>query len=137
MTGKRPGSIARALGATEALGTSHLMIFVPSVDREGKKLRGRSWARETLRILGTLFRGATAFPKGLGVWRDDRAGERLVFDETMIVFSYVATKDLTPAALAELRRFLHLMGREAGQGEVGLVFDGHYIGISKFDEEVT
>jgi hypothetical protein len=110
------------------------MVFVPSVDRDGRKLKGASWTRSTLRTLGRLFRGTTAYPRGLGVWRDDQARGRLVYDETTIVFSYVAPADLAPAALAELRAFLHRLGREANQGEVGLVLDGHYIGITGFDE---
>jgi hypothetical protein len=110
------------------------MIFVPSADRSGKKLRGPSWTRPVLRTLGKLFRGATAYPKGLGVWRDDRAGGRLVFDDTTIVFSYVAPTDLTNESLGELRAFLHRMGRETNQGEMGLVLDGHYIGMTTFDE---
>lgn len=69
-----------------------------------------------------------------GVWRDDKAGGRLVHDDTTIVFSYVDPGDLTDAALDALRRFLHRMGREARQGEVGLVLDGHYIGITEFEE---
>jgi hypothetical protein len=57
-----------------------------------------------------------------------------VFDDTTIVFSYVAPQDLTPGTLAELREFLHRLGRETNQGEIGLVLDGHYIGITGFDE---
>jgi len=135
MSRKRVEGAARALGANQPLGTVHLMIFVPSVDREGKKLKGRSWTRPTLEVLGELFRGATAYPRGLGVWRDDRAGGKLVFDDTTIVFSYVAPDDLTRETLATLRSYLHRMGREANQGEIGLVLDGHYIGITEYDEE--
>lgn len=109
------------------------MIFVPSVDRDGRKLKGRSWTRPTLEILGRLFRGATAFPKGLGVWRDDNAAGKLVFDDTTIVFSYIAPSELTKKALQGLREFLHRMGRETNQGEVGLVMDGHYIAITQFE----
>ncbi len=134
MSSKRAELAARALGASQPLGTAHLMIFVPSADRDGKKLKGPSWTRPTLRTLGKLFRGATAYPKGLGVWRDDQAGGTLVFDDTTIVFSYVAPKDLTNDALLELRSFLHRLGRETNQGEMGLVLDGHYIGITTFDE---
>ena len=134
MSKKRAEGAARALGASQPLGTAHLMIFVPSADRAGKKLKGPSWTKPTLRTLGRLFRGATAYPKGLGVWRDDQAGGRLVFDDTTIVFSYVAPADLTAVALRELRGFLHRLGRETNQGEIGLVLDGHYIGITEFDE---
>ena len=131
---KRAEGAARALGASEPLGTAHLMIFVPSADRDGRKLKGPTWTKPTLRTLGKLFRGATAYPEGLGVWRNDEADGKLVFDETTIVFSYVAPADLTTATLGELRTFLHRLGRETNQGEVGLVLDGHYIGITEFDE---
>lgn len=134
MSKARVGKAARALGAGSALGTIHLMLFVPSVDRTGRKLAGRSWTRAALTVLGKLFRGATAYPQGLGVWRDDAAGGRLVFDDTTIVFSYISPEDLTAPALRELRSLLHRLGREANQGEVGLVLDGHYIGITQFDE---
>lgn len=133
MTRKRAEGAAQALGASQPLGTVHLMIFVPSADRTGRRIKA-SWTKPTLQTLGSLFRGATAYPRGLGVWRDDRAGGKLVFDDTTIVFSYVAPMDLTAAALRELRIFLHRMGRETNQGEIGLVLDGHYIGITKFDE---
>jgi len=125
---------ARALGAIRPQGTVHLLIFVPSADRAGRKLKGPSWTKPTLSVLGRLFRGATAYPRGLGVWRDDEAGGTLVFDDTTIVFSYVAPEDLTPAALGELRGYLHRLGKETNQGEVGLVLDGKYLGIASFDE---
>jgi hypothetical protein len=125
---------ARALGANQPQGTVHLLIFVPSADRTGRKIKGPSWTKPTLSMLGKLFRGATAYPKGLGVWRDDAAGGKLVFDDTTIVFSYVAPRDVTPAALEEPRRFLHRLGKETNQGEVGLVLDGKYLGIASFDE---
>jgi hypothetical protein len=83
---------------------------------------------------GQTLPGSDAFPKGLGVWRDDQAGGKLVFDDTTIVFSYVAPTDLTNESLRELRAFFHRMGRETNQGEMGLVLDGHYIGMTTFDE---
>jgi hypothetical protein len=133
MSRSRTETVAKALGAGRPLGTVHLMVFVPSVDRDGRRLRGRSWTRATLRVLGELFRGATAFPRGLGVWRDDQRGGRLVFDATTIAFSYVASENLTAAALGRLRKYLHRMGQEARQGEIGLVLDGHYIAITDFE----
>ena len=36
--------------------------------------------------------------------------------------------------LSDLRAFLHRFGREANQGEVGLIVDGDYYGISHYDE---
>lgn len=53
----------------------------------------------------------------------------------MIVFSYVAEGDLTTNALSELYRTLSRMGREALQGEIGVVIDGTYYGITEYVEE--
>lgn len=47
---------------------------------------------------------------------------------------YAAPHDITDEALARLRAFLHRLGREAQQGEVGIVFDGQYYGITDYDE---
>ena len=85
-------------------------------------------------MFGRLFRGATAFPPGRGVWRDDARGGELVFDDTVLVTSYVDPAVLQGSSLRELRRFLHQLGREARQGEIGIVVGGHYYGITEFDD---
>jgi hypothetical protein len=51
------------------------------------------------------------------------------------VFSYVAEADLTTTALSELYRTLSRMGRQANQGEIGVVIDGKYYGITEYVEE--
>jgi len=109
-------------------------LFVPSVDREGKPIDQAAWREETLRTFGRLFRGATAFPPGRGVWRDDEAAGVLVFDDTVLVTSYVDPKVLDDDCLTELRRFLHRLGRQTRQGEIGIVIGGSYYGITNFDE---
>jgi hypothetical protein len=38
-------------------------------------------------------------------------------------------------SLAELYRTLSRMGREANQGEIGVVIDGKYYGITQYLEE--
>ncbi len=110
-----------------------MTVFIPSVDRDHQPIAQESWADECLTVLGRLFRGATAFPPGRGVWRDDAQEGQLVFDDTVLVTSYVDSDALTDEALAELRRFLHRLGREGRQGEVGAVIGGRYYGITEFD----
>jgi hypothetical protein len=119
---------ARELGADRALGTLQLTIFVPSVDRDRVPIDQIHWREAALDTLARLFQGATAFPPGRGAWRDDARGGALVFDDTVMVVSYV---DPTVFGRVEtqrtLREFLHRMGREARQGEIGVVVGGYYL----------
>jgi hypothetical protein len=90
---------------------------------------------EVLATLGRLFRGATAYPLGRGVWYDDERAGTLLQEKPVIVFSYVAEADLMANALSELYRTLSHMGRQAYQGEIGMVTDDAYYGITEFVEE--
>src|SRR5262245_9171095 len=83
------------------VGTSLIVVFVPSKDRDGQAIDQEYWVNEVLHSLGRLFRGATAYPRGKGVWRDDQRGGTLLTEEPVIVFSYVASADLTSASLTE------------------------------------
>src|SRR5215470_2923433 len=80
------------------VGTSLIVLFVPSQDRDGKPIEQEYWVDEVLTTLGRLFRGATAYPRGRGVWRDDERGGVLLKEEPVIVFSYVTQEALTSAA---------------------------------------
>jgi hypothetical protein len=117
------------------VGASLIVILVPSRDRDGQPIDQEYWVDEVLTTLGRLVRGATAYPGGRGVSRDDEHGETLLREEPVIVFSYVAQADLTTTALSELYRTLSRMGRQAHQGEIGVVIDGKYYGITEYVEE--
>jgi hypothetical protein len=104
-------------------------VFIPSKDRGDEPIDQDYWVGEALRVLGTLFGGATAFPQGKGVWRDDARGGKLLFDEPVVIQCYTNEEALVRQASA-LREFLHHMGREARQGAVGLVIDRDYLEIS-------
>ncbi len=105
-----------------------LVLFIPSVDRFDETIDQDFWVDESLAVLGRLFGGATAFPQGRGVWRDEERGGRLVYDAPVIVQCYTREEDLEAGA-AQLRGFLTRMGREARQGAVGLVIDRDYLEI--------
>jgi hypothetical protein len=119
---------------TLPVGTSLIVVFVPSKDQNGKPINQDYWVGEVLSTLGRLFRGATAYPRGKGVWRDDQSGGTLLTEEPTIVFSYAASSDVSNSALTELYRTLSRMGREARQGEIGVVVDGTYYGITEYAE---
>ena len=115
-------------------GTSLIVVFVPSKDRNGDSIDQDYWVDEVLTTLGRLFRGATAYPRGKGVWRDDDRGGALLKEEPVIVFSYPASEAVSYEALNQLYHTLSRMGREANQGEIGVVIDGKYYGITEYDE---
>ena len=105
-----------------------LVLFVPSVDRFEKPIDQEFWVSEALAVLGRLFGGATAFPQGRGVWRDDERGGQLIFDAPVIMQCYTTEQALEDHAEA-LRDFLMRLGREGQQGAVGLVIDRDYLEI--------
>ncbi len=84
--------------------------------------------------MGTNFGGATAFP-GTGVWRDDERGGELLFEDTVVVFSYVGEADLEGPAGEALFDFAMRLGKETNQGEVGIYVDGEYFGFNNFDRD--
>jgi hypothetical protein len=52
-----------------------------------------------------------------------------------MVTSFADPAALTEESVASLRVFLHQMGREANQGEIGIVIGGDYFGIRTYDAE--
>ena len=117
----------KAFAAQKAEGTV-LVLFIPSVDRRGEPVNQEHWETEALATLGRLFGGATAFPQGRGVWRDDQRAGHLVFDAPVIIQCYTNEEAISEHA-PELREFLVRMGKGAGQGAVGLVIDRTYLEI--------
>jgi len=119
------------------VGSHHVQVFVPSVDRDGKPIKGgqETWVERCLEVMGLAFGGATAFPPARGVWRDDDRGGRLIYDDPVIVFSYAQESALTGPAAEQLSTFLMRLGRDTNQGEVGIFVDGNYYGIQNFEKE--
>jgi hypothetical protein len=126
---------AGALGASKAA-AALLVLFIPSRDRLNKAIDQRFWVEEALNVLGTLFGGATAFPKGRGIWRDDAQGGKLLFDEPVVIQCY-SSEQLIEQQMLALRDFLYRMGREARQGAIGLVIDDEYLEIGFPLEETS
>jgi hypothetical protein len=118
---------AAALGASKAHSTL-LVLFIPSKDRRNKPIKQRYWVQEALHVLGTLFGGATAFPRGDGIWRDDAQGGKLLLDNPVVIHCYTSEQAIEQKT-RELREFLHRMGREARQGAIGLVINDEYLEI--------
>jgi hypothetical protein len=108
-----------------------LVLFIPSADRYGEPLgkkQQKRWVRKALKVLGERMGGATAFPRGLGVWRDDAQGGALVWDKPVLIQCYTAEEILEQQA-APLREFLVAMGTKTRQGAVGFVIDRDFYEI--------
>ena len=91
------------------------------------------WVDTALEMLGRVFGGATAYPKAKGIWRDDERSGVLVKDEPVVVHCYTTPVDIEDDRnLAELGNFCRKMGRDARQGEVGLVIGDEYFAIRDF-----
>lgn len=108
-----------------------LVLYIPSADRKGRALSRaiqERWVRRALEVLGIHMGGATAFPRGLGVWRDDAQNGKLVWDKPVLIQCYTTEQDLENHA-AVLRRFLLDLGTKTNQGAVGFVIDRDYYEI--------
>lgn len=115
------------LGAAKSASTL-LVLFIPSVDRRSKPISQGYWVNEALRVLGQSFGGATAFPRGRGVWRDNARGGELIYDKPVVIQCYT-NKRLIAKLANSLREFLVRMGTETKQGAVGLVIGRDYLEI--------
>ncbi len=94
------------------------------------------WVDAALEMFGRVFGGATAYPKAKGIWRDDERSGALVKDEPVVVHCYTTPVDIEDSRnLAELGHFCRTMGRDARQGEIGLVIGDEYFAIRDFTEE--
>jgi hypothetical protein len=113
-----------------------VVLFVPSVERDGiTAINQEHWVDAALEF-GQLFGGATAFPRAKGVWRDDEMGGALVKDQPVVIHCYTTPADITnPDRLSPLGSFCRKMGREAHQGEVGLVIGDEYLAFRDFSKE--
>jgi hypothetical protein len=114
-----------------------VVLFVPSVERDGMTpIDQDRWVDAALETFGRIFGGATAYPKARGVWRDDERNGALVKDEPVVVHCYTTPADIEHSRnLAELGSFCRTIGRDARQGEVGLVIGDEYFAIRDFTEE--
>jgi hypothetical protein len=115
-----------------------LVLFVPSVERDGiSAIDQPRWVDLALEMFGRVFGGATAFPKAKGIWRDDEKGGALIKDEPVVVHCYTTPFDIENGRnLAILGEFCRKLGREARQGEVGLVVGDEYFAVRDFLEGV-
>ena len=125
--------VAGALGADGGTSVQCFTIYIPDKDQQGNEIGNqRKWVLDALDLLGGINGGATAMPPCEGVWLND--DEQLIREQPVVVYSYIVP-DAFLADLPRIRQFLHRLGRETNQGEVGFEFDGRFYRIRQFDLE--
>ena len=114
-----------------------VVLFVPSVERDGvTPIDQDFWVDSALDVFGSIFGGATAYPRARGIWRDDERAGALIKDEPVLIHCYTTPEAIQDSAnLAALGRFCRRLGREAKQGEIGLVIGDDYFAIREYGEE--
>lgn len=110
-----------------------MTLFIPSQRRDGSQLDHEFWRSEALTVMAQLFGGATAV-EGNGTWRDDDGGGTIKEERISTVESLMAKSSWNKETVPQLAKFLHRMGREASQGEVGLIVNGEYFPIREFNQ---
>ena len=127
--------MAAALGAEADVSTQCLAIYIPNKDRNGEeKGNQRKWILEAIALLSDINGGATAMPPVEGGWRGDQG--KIVWENPVVVYSFIQAAVFL-ARLPAVREFIHRMGRETNQGEIGVEFGRRFYRIRKFDHPTS
>ncbi len=132
MAKRKAINFGSALGAVEAGSIEVLTLYIPSRDRGEVEFDFRPWVDEALRLLSRIGNGATAMPPADGAWLDTTRNV-LIKEKVTLVYTFIDPDKLV-ATLPDLKRFLHRLGRETGQGEVVCEFDRVLYKISDFEQ---
>ena len=124
--------IAEALGAAEDPGSQVLTVYVPDKDREDREYgEQRKWVLAFAELLNKIGGGVTVMPPAEGGWFDEE-NQRAIWERTVLVYTYIRPKSFRDR-LPDLRALLRRFGRETGQGEVVVEFDGDFYRIRQYD----
>lgn len=126
-----PIDLAEALGAEPGYSVQCFTVYIPNKDRKDSEFgTQRRWVLDAIRLLSAINGGATAIPVE-GGWLNEE--EKLILEEPVVVYSYIADTERFRAQLPVIREFLHRLGRETNQGEVAFEFNNVFFRIRQFD----
>ena len=122
--------VGQVLGAEPSTSVQQLTLYIPNKDKEGEELGNqRKWVLEAAQLLAEIGGGVSIFPPMEGGWINED-GE-IIWENPVLIYTFINEGPFL-SMLPELREFLHRMGRETNQGEVGLEFDGEFYRICNF-----
>jgi hypothetical protein len=125
--------LVAALGASESGSVERLTVYIPSKDRDGVDFNPEPWVNDALKLLSAIGGGATAMPPADGAWHDSER-DTLISEKVVLVYTFI-DPDSFQSKLPELRRFLHKLGKETGQGEVVCEFQAVLYKIRTYDDD--
>lgn len=107
-----------------------LSLFVPSHDRDNKKVEGQAkWANDALELFGDLYGGATAFKYLEGVFNPDDE-KKLLFDQPIMVQTLTERDRLEDLSRwVRLSKFCQEMGETLNQHSIGLIVNDYFATI--------
>jgi hypothetical protein len=125
---------SKLLGAIDETRNESVCVYIPSRTRNGDLVDHEYWRTEAIRVMSKLFGGATSVD-AFGGWLDDEGDGQVKEEPVSLVVSFTCESQLIKPNVLQLRSFLHRMGREAQQGEVGVLVNGSFQRIRSFDHE--
>ena len=125
--------LSEEIGASGDNSVQRLTLYLPSKDRDGRDIPDVArWISEAKGLLADIGGGYTALPPFDGGWLNEKGA--LIEEEVFLLYAYIKP-DSFLRELPRLRRFLHSLGRETGQGEVAIEFDEVFYRITEYDPE--
>lgn len=121
---------------TEEVKYSQLYIFVPEGQRASTEtpvdVQDR-WVMKLLRLCSELFGGATAYGRGVGVWRPDTGkNAKTHWDRVTVIQAWIKPElPEKEERLTRLGRKLTEMRRDLRQEEVGCILNGEWISFKE------
>jgi len=114
-----------------------VIVFIPTQDKNSKPLKdAKMWLNAGITLLSELFGGATVMT-AQGCWFNPET-EEIVREDVNLVHSYVSIDDAKKVDnFLKLGNFLHRMGAEANQGEIGVVVDQVFHRITNYRKTDT
>ena len=129
--GPLPVNLAEALGAEPSYSIQCFTVYIPNKDKADQEFgTQRRWVLEAIELLSSINGGATAIPVE-GGWKNDEG--KLILEDPVVVYSYIADAVLFASQLPRVREFLHRLGRETNQGEIAFEMNTEFYRIRQFD----
>lgn len=116
-----------ALGAINANSLQKFAIYLPNKDKNEVAVSNiEDWIEAGMKILVDVMGGVTRLPTARGKYRvmEDGKPERIVSEDTVVIYSYVFDADAFRANFEKIKKFVHTFGNDTNQQAVMVEYLG-------------